>query len=526
MTVGKLVIRADAAPDIGTGHVMRMLALAQAWQDRFEEQVVDDHGPLVQFICALLPEAFEERLLLEGCEVVRISVTPGSADDVTQTLAAAKAVMKNPKPGASAPWMVVDGYHFDLAYQRAIRADNFKLLVVDDYNHLPEYECDILLNQNIGADKYEYRVNSDAQKLLGPRYALLRREFREALGRISGKPGEGCDVPENAKHILVTMGGADLHNVSLKVIEALNQSEIEGLEVKIVVGASNKHRADLQNAIQSPGFLNTKMRVIQSADMSSLMQWADMAITAAGSTCWELMAMGVPMVTVVLAENQEQVGHLLDQYDIAINLGWYHAWSKTECADMVKDLTCHHTLRARMVEMGRNLVDCEGARRVAMALENSVLSLRPATINDARKIWEWTNDPETRSASFSSDLIAWETHLAWMHDVLSDFRVRIYLAEVCGEAVGVVRFEAADNESNFISLALAPCARGRGLGSKLVEKGAEMIARETGRYSIHAYVKPANRRSCRIFDRAGFKALPDTTVKGQPAKHYYLMMTP
>src|SRR5262249_32858596 len=107
------------------------------------------------------------------------------------------------------PWLVLDGYHFDAAYQQAIRAAGYRLLVIDDMAHLPQYYADVLLNQNMHATALHYHCNPEATLLLGSCYALLRPEFPAWRGRQRS-------VPEVARKVLVTMGGSDPDNVTLQ----------------------------------------------------------------------------------------------------------------------------------------------------------------------------------------------------------------------------------------------------------------------------------------------------------------------
>jgi len=282
-----LIIRADANTRMGTGHVMRCIALGQAWQDA---------GGDVLFISCCESDPLKQRIKEEGFKLKTIPFAhPETKDDVQQTIALAQE--------NSAKWIVTDGYHFDLSYQQAIRNAGFKLLYIDDYNHLPEYEVDILLNQNIGAEEINYQCNSICRKLLGTRYVMLRREFRKASVKKSNK--------KEITNILVTMGGSDPDNVTLKVLQILDDLNIKNLVVKVLLGPSNPHFNKLKEAIAQ---IKTECELIRSVkDMPTLIRWADFAITAAGSTCWELAALRVPFVTVVLADNQEQVALRLEQ---------------------------------------------------------------------------------------------------------------------------------------------------------------------------------------------------------------------
>jgi UDP-2,4-diacetamido-2,4,6-trideoxy-beta-L-altropyranose hydrolase len=274
-----------------------------------------------------------------------------SGADLETTLASAAAV--------NATCVVLDGYDFDLDYQRSLRADGCRIMVIDDMVRLPHYETDILLNQNLGAEHLDYNLNSDATLLLGPQYALLRREFIVWRSRLH-------TVPETARKILVTLGGSDPENVTLKVIKALRHLEVSRLQIRVVGGPDNPHLDELRDAAAAfPGRLELLTYV---ADMAPLMAWADMAVTGAGSTCWELACVGLPAVAIVIAQNQRVVADGLGAAGVILNLGWHEETSTERIASNVESLLYSAFRRLRMSQQGRVLVDGKGADRSAAAL--------------------------------------------------------------------------------------------------------------------------------------------------------------
>ena len=158
-----LLIRADAAPAMGTGHVMRCLALAQAAKVR---------GIPVRLVGRVNVRWVRERLRTEGVAFTALEGEVPEKEAPEDLFGQPSDNFSNEVEGVT-PWVVLDGYHFGLDCQKAVRAAGYKLLVIDDYCHLPEYSCDILLNQNIGAEKFAYTGDIGA-KLLGPEFALLR----------------------------------------------------------------------------------------------------------------------------------------------------------------------------------------------------------------------------------------------------------------------------------------------------------------------------------------------------------------
>jgi len=341
----QIVFRVDASTQIGTGHVMRCLALAQAWQDTQGQAI---------FVMTTSVPALEERLQSEGMQVVHLTTEPGSLDDAQQTATLAHQF--------GATWVVVDGYHFGGEYQQILKQSKLHLLFIDDYGHAEHYYADFVLNQNISADEQWYN-NREAytQLLLDTRYALLRREFWQWQGWQR-------TVPPVAKKVLVTLGGADPDNITLKVIQSLQIVEVEELEAVVVVGGSNPHYENLKMAVLDSGYPIQLQRNV--TNMPELMAWADVAISAGGSTCWELAFMGLPSILLILADNQRAIAEKLATLNLAVNLGWHQDATIEQIGLALQELIGDRPKRETMSKKGRELVDGNGARRVVSEMVN------------------------------------------------------------------------------------------------------------------------------------------------------------
>jgi len=339
-----LLIRADADPRIGIGHLMRCLALAQAWQDQ---------GGRVVFALASAPRTLEERLDAEGFTRVRIPEPAGEPGDARETAALARS--------GSAAGIVLDGYHFGPGYRRALGRTDSRLLLVVDGVPADIDGADLVLDQNLGAAKPEgSRENSATRFLLGPRYALLRREFGPWRSR------ERVIAP-SARKLLVTLGGSDPKNVTLRIVRALRSLPDSGeLEARIVVGPANRHRESLEHELA--GAPETWQLLAAPDAMSELMAWADLGLSAAGSTCWELAFMGLPFVTIVLADNQRSIANNLARAGVSRDLGWHQHVSEERVVTQVRELIDQPKLRTEMSRRGRETVDGFGAERVAGVL--------------------------------------------------------------------------------------------------------------------------------------------------------------
>ena len=493
-----LLIRADAGIHIGTGHMMRCLALAQAWQDR---------GGHVVFAMATEAQALEARIYEEGMELVHLTTSkPGNTKDAQELVELAR--------NKGADWIVVDGYHFNADYQRKIKDAGLRLLFIDDCGHAEHYWADIVLNQNLHAYEGLYANRAPyTQLVLGTRYVLLRREF---LKWRNWKR----EIPEVARKVLVTMGGVDPENVTLKVIRALEKVKVDGLEAVIVVGSSNHHYNELKTAVQNS---NISIRLEKDVkNMPELMAWADVAVSAGGTTCWELAFMGVPFVVITLAENQRPVAEGLNNAGCAVDLGWHHNLSVSEIEDRLKSLLLDQKRRMEMAECGQRIVDGKGIIKVLSRLEMPMLRLRRVRQENCRLLWQWANDPAVRAASFSSEPIPWERHVEWFQQKLKDPHCLFFIAiDSKGVPIGQVRFDITNSEA-IISVSIAKEFRGKGFGTKLIQIASKQIFVNSHISVIHAYVKQSNKASVRAFIKAGFQNVGITSFHGYKAVHLML----
>ena len=494
MSRDALWFRADATVAMGSGHVMRCLALAQAWNDA---------GGSSHFAVAQGTPAICKRLHSEGTRVLEISSAPGSEQDARELISAIGT-----GPGA---WVVVDGYHFDSKYLRTLKEAGLQLLLVDDTAQRADYPAQVILNQNPHAHRSLYRQrDAGSRLLLGPRYAMLRREFKQWRDFKR-------EIPIHARRVLITMGGSDPANVTPRVIASIEK--ISGLEVRVVVGGDNPQSKELREA--GLRLKNSTTFLTDVKNMPELMAWADVAISAAGSTCWELCLLGLPAIVIDVAPNQASVAQELARLGAALHLGSASSISGEHLAPALQQLLLSQNARFIMSRRQRLLVDGRGVDRVMQALRAN-LSLRKLEQQDRRLLWEWANDPAVRSVSFSTDPIPWEQHVKWFDSKLADSSNRHYVVQNGEEVpVGQVRCQL-DGVRAVMSINLAPGLRGRGFGSAALELATDQLFRDTPVKAIDAYVKPENEASVRLFTNAGFVRQATVSMQGQQAIHFVL----
>lgn len=339
MAENTLLVRADASAEIGVGHVMRCLALAQVWQEK---------GGRAVFAMAKGHQELRDRLETDGARVKMVDAQPGSEEDALHTVEL--------RTRLNAGWLVLDGYHFSTRYRKAVESETSHLLLLDDGAEPSLCNCDVVLNPDPDASEKIYRgCDPRIRFLLGPEYALLRREFPRCR-KVDSTP------PEKAQRILITMGGGDSNNVTLQVLEALQEIKNMQLRLAVVIGASNTHRASLQAAVKAGPH---KAELLENMNnIPELMSWADLCVTAGGGTCYELAFMRCPMFLITIAQNHERAVDFYRQTECAVTAGWFNKLNKYALAGLLEDVICDRALRQKLVENAAGMIDGNGAERV------------------------------------------------------------------------------------------------------------------------------------------------------------------
>lgn len=498
MNAPKILIRADADKTIGTGHVMRCIAIAQELRL---------HGCTIHFILASSTASVIHRIESEGFFTHKIRVTPGTEADADLTGDFAGSL------GAS--WIVIDGYTFDGKYQNFLKSRGFSLLCIDDYGHAGEYFSDIILNPNIYAgDITAYPARPEIRCLLGPRYALIRREIR--AWKDTREQG-----PHSPFRILVTLGGSDPDNHTLEIISALEKLPEDSISVRIIIGGSNPHVSKISEHIKSSGRQMTVLHDIR--DMGEQYAWADIAITSAGSTTSELAYFGVPMVAVVIADNQERVAASLSEKKAGFNLGRMTKKTGGQIRLLVKKFRNSPDLCREISRNASSLIDGNGTARIWENMFEVPFFLRGARPYDCWTIFSWINEPHVRGVSFNENPILWDEHMEWYLKKLEDPESRYFIITLPDNTpAGQVRYDIGGTDAT-VSILVDPRFRGRNYSVMAMRRSAEIIFSQTPVKKIHAYIKPDNIISCNAFMKAGYTYYEPTMIGHTKARHLVLL---
>lgn len=321
----RVVFRTDASVDIGTGHVMRCLTLANALRER---------GADCLFICRPHSGHLFELIARHGHQ---ISALPELVADPTlmrmNDLLHAHWLGTNWETDASdtskvldkidADLLIVDHYALDVRWEQVLKTYCKRMIVIDDLADR-FHDCDILLDQNLGrtATDYSGLTHRGTDLLIGPKYALVRAEFAQLRAESLMRR-----VRPQLKQLLITMGGVDKDNVTGRVLGALNTSVLPcDLNITVVMGPHAPWRQSVQK--QANKMRNFTQVLVGIDNMARLMTDSDLAIGAAGSTTWERCCLGLPTIQLVLAENQRSAA------DSLVALGAVYSIPSIDCINV------------------------------------------------------------------------------------------------------------------------------------------------------------------------------------------------
>jgi len=483
----KIAFRTDASIQIGTGHFMRCLTLA----DQLKKQ-----GARISFISRNLPPHLNEMLNARKIKYISLFtdevINPIDALAHSSWLAAsqtqdAQATVKA-LASQSWDWIIVDHYALDERWERTVRANCKKLMVIDDLADR-QHDCDVLLDQNFYSDmqsRYNGKVPVQCQLLLGPRYALLREEFRTLREQINVRTGD-------VKKVLVFFGGVDADNYTNLAIQALAELNVTQ-SVDIVIGAQHPNREQIKQACITNGFICH----IQTTRIAELMADADLAIGGGGTATWERCCLGLPTISFCLAENQKKL-----IVDAALAGFIYAPISRRNLVEVIRDhvnsLLENPALIKLISSTAMKFVDGKGSLRISTAMGINSIEIKRADKDDSINIYEWRNNNKIRDISINSGLISWEEHQRWFDAVLTDKNRELIIGSIKSKPVGVVRFDI-ENDAAEVSIYLVPEGGFAGHGRSLLMSAERWLnANRPEIKCIHASVLAENDASKNLF---------------------------
>jgi len=482
---------------------MRCLTLADELRKR---------GTTVHFLCRHLPDHLRELLVQK--QYNQISLTGGNGSEpassglahsnwlgVSQEDDAIDTVRALESHGCD--WLVVDHYALDSTWESRIRQIGCRILAIDDLADR-SHDCDVLLDQNFYADaesRYVAKVPQHCRLLLGPRYALLRDEFRKLREISRSRDG-------TIRRVLVFFGGFDSSDYTGRAVQTLAELATPDLQVDVIIGAKHPARTNIELLCAHNGFIC----YVQTEKMAELMAAADLAIGAGGVATWERCCLGLPTLAFCTAENQAR------QLADAASQGWINVPDAN--GDFASTLKLHFKgmlengfLVRAIAQRAMQAADGRGVARVASALGITGISLRVATADDSKNLFNWRNSPAVRSASRNTAPIEWDNHQRWFESVLIAPDRILLVGERADTVIGIVRFDLQDQEAE-VSIYLVPGTKQPGLGNDLLVSATNWLT--TNRpdvLQVSAHVLGGNIPSERLFLGAGYKVVNTNYLK-------------
>ena len=483
----RAVFRADASREIGSGHVMRCLTLADAlstigWDCAFALRSESRE------VVPALDQSGHELLTLEG----------GNGDE-------AAAMSSHWQAGVE--WLVVDHYRRDRRFEAACRPWARNIMVLDDLADRP-HDCDLLLDQTLGrgAEDYTDLVPSDCRLLLGTRYALLRPEFRAMRQRDTA----AAQTRQAPFRLLITLGGTDPENMTEICIDAVQRCGAQ-MQVDVIAGHGFAALTRLRGRLE--GLSGFQLHVAPD-NIGALMSAADLAIGAAGTTSWERCCLGLPTVMLVLADNQLENARQLSISGAAAVVEGDGNDMADAIAAVLRDL---HGDRDRLHEMSKRaaaICDGQGSLRAKLALlpdqatkDGLGMHLRLAEARDEAILLHWQRQPSIRALARNPAIPTEAEHHIWFAGRMRSENSFITMIEHGRKVAGMLRLDrlhVGDQDEFFeVSIVVDEEHRGAGVGlAALRQIRAWMPTAE-----FRAETLPNNDPSIALFRTAGYRAL-------------------
>jgi len=501
-----ILIRTDASIFIGSGHVMRCLVLAQALKSQNHTVIFATRpqpGDMIEYIRA---KGFLVHELIQPLQWQSPSYDADYQSwlQVPWQVDAESLLSKI----STVDLLLVDHYGLNKAWEHLVQQElECKVFVIDDL--VREHQCDLILDQTLMRRKEEYQaVNKNTKILTGCEYSLLNPLFSHYRTQIL----DDALLP-SIPHILVSMGGVDRPNATLRVLEAFALHPQPKPQITVLLGPKAPHY------LQVKGFCEAHKSWIShfdfSENMAELMLEHSFAIGAPGTTSWERACLGIPSIIVPLADNQKVISENLVKAKAAI---------KVELGEIASNLLGSYYLLVKQYFEYRatNLKLCDGLglQRVVQQMKmlfknrNQLIKLRKATKSDIKQVFDWQCQPETRKYALNSDIPNWEGHLSWMSNKLSKTEDFFYILKLIStnERIGVVRLDKIKKSEYLISIFVDSKHYGKGIAKQALAN-IDMLH---SNIIIHATVLEENLASQKLFTSANYQQISESTFIRPP----------
>lgn len=506
----KIAIRADASLLIGKGHIMRCLTLAG--------EIKKHHADAnITFITTPYSGNLDGFISQQGFTVVSLpppAINPEKNNTATWLGRTQKedAVACQTSLSQHYDLLIVDHYAIDIQWHQLMRRCCKQLMVIDDLANR-HYDCDILLDQTLSRAQRDYqdRTPPTCTILVGESYTLLREEFAKYRSRAIEKRQQLTSLPPNF-HVLISLGGFDIENISLMAIHALQtlQNSHPGFTATLILSSQSKHLKNLSDISNSLPWLTLE---IDCTTMALQMFKADIAIGASGATSWERCCLGLPTLSIQTAENQRLVNTALEAKGAILSVGTHEKMTAFFIEETIKTLILDEKSHyAALVKACFDTCNGKGANKVYKKLSAQGVKLRRAEIDDLDLVFSWQSNPIIRQYFRNSQPVTYDEHVLWYNKAIIDTNYHFYIITYYGYSAGLIRLDALENNEMEISILISPEFQGNNLASIALNK----IVQQYCSTVILAHVATKNAASHKLFSRANFAKINENNYRLDP----------
>jgi len=496
--------RVDASVQIGSGHVHRCLALAQAFRSRGVESVFIHREHEGNLRALIESRGFRVYALPTPLPDYR---GPADADygswlGVPESIDAEESSEVLRAVGAQL--VIVDHYGLGRGWEGFIRPHVEQVVVIEDLPDRP-HSSDVIIDQ-VGTRTHRANrlgpPHGPEMTLAGPHYALIDATFSWARRLATRRSDVG--------RILVFFGASDRQGLTEHALRVLSEPLFSRIHLDVVIGINASRGSNVERLAQSRG--RTVLHESQRT-LAPLMLRADLMIGAAGMTSWERCTLGLPSIAAIVAENQQRGAALLVAEGAARSMDLrtpdeaVPADFEQRLRNELRELLAEPTCLPAMSDSAFRLTDGCGAARVAEVLlptSPDTTRLRPVTYEDRALLFRWANDTGVRRASFRPEPISWDEHIAWFAAVQSDPSSRIWILEA-QDSLPVGQFRVSvENGVGVVDYSVDSDFRGRGLGRRILSVGLDAWRQDFPTVPLRAETTLENRRSRAALAAAGW----------------------
>lgn len=469
----KIFFRADAGPEIGYGHFIRTLALADMLKEDFD--------------CVFYtqtPTDYQKREAAAVCPLVSLPADDSRFDLFLNELTGDEIV-------------VLDNYFYTTDYQRKIKEKGCKLVCIDDM-HDKHYVADVVINHAVGLSRADFDLEPYTELCTGLNWSLLRKAFLN----------EFCRNQNELQDIFICLGGSDSKNITPKAIASaleINENAI----IQVVLGDAYPFLEEMCLIYGE----NSRVKFhknLSATQIVELMTNCRIGVVPASGLLWETLAAGLPVVYGYYIDNQIDICKRNPKILNSVCVNDFSNISVSELSSLLKDI---YYLQISNIRTFPNRVASN-----YISLFNSNLTSRKATMEDCDTYYRWANDPLVREMAYNKDFISYSNHVAWFKNKIASNDSHLYVYYYEGNLIGQVRYDVANGTAK-IDISIDSDFRGRKMGCQMLCKSVFDFQLDCPDVIITSEVLPENKASQCMFEKSGF-----ALVKKTDKTYYYELL--